>query len=318
MQKIRSTSQIEIVLVAGILLSILSGVGFSASLAAGNAAQFLRFGVGARAMGMGGAFVAIADDVNAAYWNPAGLIQSASVSVGGAYESRFGGLEESQCVAGSLFSPTRGVGFIWVHLDMCSVYSVAAAVGLGKFAVGITGKMYRFSTPGQSASGVGIDMGGLYRTSLNGVDVAFAVTSDDIGWSKLRWQEYPSTDYTAWTTRLGTGIEFQTWLGSWLIAADWEISLQRPPRQGETNYFSTALENSANCGTEAWLGKLALRAGLAGISITGGKLSAQATLGIGLRTQGIALDVAWVSSELGSTYILSVEVQVQPPVGNDK
>ncbi len=318
MRKTRPVLKIEIVLVAGILLFILSRIGFGTPFGAGNAAQFLRSGVGARAIGMGGAFVAVADDVNAAYWNPAGLIQSARVSVGGAYESRFGGLERSQCVAGSLFSPTRGVGFIWVHLDMCSVYSVAAAVGLGKFAVGITGKMYRFSTLGQSASGVGIDVGGLYRTSLNGVDVAFAVTSDDIGWSKIRWREYTSTDYTAWTTRLGTGIEFQTWFGAWLIAADWEIALRRPPHQGETNYFSSALENSVNCGTEAWLGKLALRAGLAGISITGGKLSAQATLGIGLRTQGIALDVAWVSSELGSTYILSVEVQVQPPIGGNK
>lgn len=32
-------------------------------------------GVGARPMGMGGAFVGVADDVNALYWNPAGLVQ---------------------------------------------------------------------------------------------------------------------------------------------------------------------------------------------------------------------------------------------------
>lgn len=34
---------------------------------------FLKMGVGARAMGMGGAFVALADDATAPYWNPAGL-----------------------------------------------------------------------------------------------------------------------------------------------------------------------------------------------------------------------------------------------------
>ena len=33
------------------------------------------FGVGARAMGMGGAFVAVADDYSALFWNPAGLAQ---------------------------------------------------------------------------------------------------------------------------------------------------------------------------------------------------------------------------------------------------
>jgi hypothetical protein len=36
-------------------------------------ADFLAGGVGARALGMGGAYVAIANDVTAAYWNPAGL-----------------------------------------------------------------------------------------------------------------------------------------------------------------------------------------------------------------------------------------------------
>ena len=107
MRKIIPAPKIGIVLVAGILLFILGGIGFGTPLGAGNAAHFLRFGVGARAMGMGGAFVAVADDVNAAYWNPAGLIQSASVCVGGTYESRFNGLVEGQSIAGTLSSGTR-------------------------------------------------------------------------------------------------------------------------------------------------------------------------------------------------------------------
>lgn len=37
------------------------------------AGEFLKIGVGARALAMGGAFVAVADDASAAYWNPAGL-----------------------------------------------------------------------------------------------------------------------------------------------------------------------------------------------------------------------------------------------------
>lgn len=47
-------------------------------------------GSGARAMGMGGAFIAIADDATAASWNPAGLIQleRAEVSMVGAYFNR--------------------------------------------------------------------------------------------------------------------------------------------------------------------------------------------------------------------------------------
>lgn len=40
-----------------------------------STAQFLKIGVGARATAMGDAFVAVANDVSALYWNPAGLTQ---------------------------------------------------------------------------------------------------------------------------------------------------------------------------------------------------------------------------------------------------
>ncbi|MFM2091278.1 MAG: hypothetical protein RLZZ127_1767 [Planctomycetota bacterium] len=40
------------------------------------AAQPVAIGAGARAMGMGGAFAAVADDATASTWNPAGLVQS--------------------------------------------------------------------------------------------------------------------------------------------------------------------------------------------------------------------------------------------------
>src|SRR5436309_7220574 len=38
------------------------------------AGEFLKVPVGARAVGMGGAFTAVADDATAPWWNPAGMI----------------------------------------------------------------------------------------------------------------------------------------------------------------------------------------------------------------------------------------------------
>jgi len=43
--------------------------------------QFLKIGVGGRATAMGESFVAIADDISALYWNPAGLMQFEEIGV---------------------------------------------------------------------------------------------------------------------------------------------------------------------------------------------------------------------------------------------
>ena len=40
-----------------------------------STAQFLKIGVGGRASALGDAFVAVANDASALYWNPAGLVQ---------------------------------------------------------------------------------------------------------------------------------------------------------------------------------------------------------------------------------------------------
>jgi len=54
------------------------------------AGEFLTHGVGARALGMGSAFVAVADDVTSGYWNPAGVADAEARSVHLMHSETFG------------------------------------------------------------------------------------------------------------------------------------------------------------------------------------------------------------------------------------
>ena len=58
---------------AAFLAFSLSAAPVFAGESGGQPGAFLQYGVGARALAMGGAFYAVADDATAAYWNPAGL-----------------------------------------------------------------------------------------------------------------------------------------------------------------------------------------------------------------------------------------------------
>jgi tetratricopeptide (TPR) repeat protein len=56
-------------------LFLLAAVPAYGTSTGGQVGEFLTYGAGARSLGMGSAFVAVADDASATYWNPAGLSQ---------------------------------------------------------------------------------------------------------------------------------------------------------------------------------------------------------------------------------------------------
>ena len=69
---------------AGALVFAFAAVGIAQELGIG-AAAFLRRGVDARALGMAGAFSAVAEGYSAMYWNPGGLARTSSPELGGMY-----------------------------------------------------------------------------------------------------------------------------------------------------------------------------------------------------------------------------------------
>jgi hypothetical protein len=74
--------------IALLILALLNSVAGATKYAG----EFLNTGVGGRALGMGGAFVAVAEGPTAGYWNPAGLVGAESRQITLMHSERFGDL----------------------------------------------------------------------------------------------------------------------------------------------------------------------------------------------------------------------------------
>ncbi|HYM81420.1 MAG TPA: hypothetical protein VEY91_08415, partial [Candidatus Limnocylindria bacterium] len=64
------------------------------------AAEFLKIQPGARAIGMGGAFAAVADDATAPFWNPAGMVYLPYREVIPMHSEKFGSLINHDFIGG--------------------------------------------------------------------------------------------------------------------------------------------------------------------------------------------------------------------------
>jgi hypothetical protein len=84
------------------------------------AGEFISLGVGGRALGMGGAFVALANDVTAGYWNPAGLSHMIYPQITFMHDEQFGSLVNYDYGAVAMplgFNSSIGVSIIRLGVD---------------------------------------------------------------------------------------------------------------------------------------------------------------------------------------------------------
>src|SRR6185295_19386651 len=87
------------------------------------AGEFLRIGVGARALGMGSAFVGLADDGTAAYWNPAGIATLERHEITAMHAEQFGSIVQYDFLSyvmpiGSPGGARQGLGISRVRLGV--------------------------------------------------------------------------------------------------------------------------------------------------------------------------------------------------------
>jgi opacity protein-like surface antigen len=164
-----------------------------------TAANFLKIGVGARAIGMGGAYVALASDASGMYWNPAGI---ALVNGGEAFFNHTTWIADINFdYAGMVFNiPTVGsFGLNATFLTMAEMertteyypegtgqrfkagsYALAVTYARSltdRFSIGINAKYIREYILNSAAGGMAIDIGTLFITRFRGLRIGANITN---------------------------------------------------------------------------------------------------------------------------------------------
>jgi opacity protein-like surface antigen len=165
-----------------------------------TAAQVLKFNVGPRAIGMGGAFTAVSDDITAMYWNPGG---TANIQMNEAFFNHttlYADIRHDFAAIASHISDFGTIGaFVSVlSMDEMMVRTVEMPEGTGEFfnagaiviglnysryltenfAIGGNVKYINESIWNMSATGFGIDIGTMYKLPvLNELRIAATISN---------------------------------------------------------------------------------------------------------------------------------------------
>jgi Type IX secretion system protein PorV len=199
----------QYVLVAAILLFVVhesSGQDLSAggstrtiTKVGTTAAQFLKIGVGARAIALGGSFVAEASDLSALYWNPAGLAQLTGSAFTVSHTKYLADIDYNYAafgfnmgsmgtLAASLIlldsgdmevRTTRqpeGTGELFRSQDYALQLSYARSL-TDRFSIGTTLKYINQKIWHSSASAVAFDIGVLFKTPFRSLRMGASISN---------------------------------------------------------------------------------------------------------------------------------------------
>lgn len=165
-----------------------------------TAAQFLKIGVGGRAIGLGGSYTAVANDISSVFWNPAGLSR-----IGGYGEATFNHAEwlaETDFDFAAFSLNVGSLGSLAVHVISFRVpeepvrtvdapegngqFWDASSIALGvsysrrltdRFSIGFTGKFLQERIFNLSARGAAFDLGVLYDTPVKNLTLGATISN---------------------------------------------------------------------------------------------------------------------------------------------
>lgn len=268
-------------------------------------ADFRHARMGARPKALGSAYVSLADDANAAYWNPAGLVRDSRVSLMLTNAWLYGVSDLTNTYL-AVDLPRWGrfhFGASWVRLGIKSLYyedTVNLAVAtempcLDGLSLGVTGKMFLLAAPGYEQyndpnynggdQGYSFDIGALYDSGGPWTLGATLYNALETELQLIQSTSNPDPVFTEWAA--GGSYLFRETL---LLTADFRS------REGE---FGNIVLHG---GAEIWFyNALVLRTGLD---------QGLVTLGAGLQDKHWQADFTIQTDKaLGDVYMLSFTVR---------
>jgi len=312
-----------------LVLAVSMVIIFSAGIKAATieyAGDMLSIGVGARALGMGGAFAAVADDASAMYWNPAGIVNVKGVEVSSVKLLGMEGLDANYTYLNLVYDPgedtgsfgigylKQGVGGIIIRNGSGdqiggsrdasdNVINVAYAKKISNWlSLGINAKamfgMYPDSGAGQGYNGFGADaalligMGGIYDALKGlalGINMQDPYTVININGGEER---------AAYNLKTGIAYDLQfiflkNMSSRMVVAADYDTEYS-----GEYHFGAEFI----------WNKMIGIRAGIKGYVSGAGGLDqgAELSLGMGIKWYFIQIDYAYVKSDLSPLQYISI------------
>jgi len=296
------------------LLLVVSAVTLADGIGAFSA---FKNGIGARALAMGGAFVAVCDDATATLWNPAGLAQLDDTRLTGMSTDLFGmgithqyvgavttfanlgiGLGWQRASAdGQVVDDQGGLGGTFTWLEQAIIGSLATNV----MDIGMAGANVKYymadSGLGDTATGFGFDLGLL--VSL-GEMFTIGVNAKDLAGSTVTW-DGGAADTVSGLYTAGLAMSFAE--DRLVLATDVD--------------FDGSNLGDTKVGVEFQvIDELALRGG---VVLTNEFQDYYFAVGAGINVAGLYVDAAYVLEEtLGNTLILSAEFSLGGLLGEEE